>query len=146
MEETKVLSGQGEQQPQSPHCTPTNLADAIRQACHALRIDHDVAEQVVAGTLARYTLAPAEHIIRSVEPDAVIYIRHSVASRPQRPDGKWGRPMGKAQAERIAQALIAADPCHAALTEDGMGGHEWLKVVFDEYREVVIHYDEEARS
>ena len=134
-----------EQQISSPNDTTTNLADAIRLSCYANRIDHDVAESIVGGVFARYTLAPAEHIIRSVEPDAVIYIRHSVASRPQKPDGKWGRPMGKAQAERIAQALIATDPCHAALTEDGMGGHEWLKVVFDEYREVVIHYAEEAR-
>lgn len=56
---------------QSPNDTALTLQDAIRLACYANRIDHDVAECIVGGVFARYRPKPdLEDIIRTIEPEA----------------------------------------------------------------------------
>lgn len=76
------------------------LQDAIRLSCYANRIDHDVAESIVGGVLARYRPKPdLESIIRSVEPEARTQRFLSVYE-------PWPRRT-LAEAQKVAAAIVA---------------------------------------
>jgi hypothetical protein len=87
----------------------TSVAEAVRVACAAQRIDHDVAECVVAGTVARLrtvlSFADVEAAIRSVLPDA--YVTRQLNVHPAHYCGNRKDYATLAQAQEAAAAVIA---------------------------------------
>lgn len=115
-----------EQQISSPNDTTTNLADAIRQACYTIGIDHDVAELIVGGTVARYNPvpdSPLRELIQSLEPGAIVRTDFFIHQHGE--DGT--RRRSKLQAERIAAAIIAS-----------LGGGEYVTVAENQGSERVM--------
>ena len=120
-----------EQQISSPNDTSLSLVDAIRQACCANHIvDHDVAELIVGGTVARYNPvpdAPLRELIQSLEPGAIVRTDFLIHQHGE--DGT--RRRSKLQAERIAAAIIASLGGEYVTVAENQGSERvmcWLSV------------------
>lgn len=76
-------------------------------ACAELRIDHDVAECIVAGTVARWrtalSFADIEAVIRIVLPDT--HFTRSLNAHPN--SYSLGQPASLAQAQEAISAVVA---------------------------------------
>lgn len=117
-----------EQQISSPNGTTTNLADAIRLACYANGIDHDVVENIVGSVFARYCPRPDEplrELIHSLDPG--VNVRSEFLIHEHTP-GDVGRRRSKEQAQRIACAII-----------DTLGG-EYITVTEKRGSEYDVHW------
>jgi hypothetical protein len=117
-----------EQQISSPNDTTTNLADAIRLACYANGIDHDVVENIVGSVFARYCPRPDEplrELIHSLDPG--VNVKSEFLIHEHTP-GDVGRRRSKEQAQRIACAII-----------DTLGG-EYITVTEKRGSEYDVHW------
>jgi hypothetical protein len=119
-----------EQQISSPNDTSLSLVDAIRLACYAIGIDHDVAELMVGGTVARYNPkpdSPLRELIQSLEPGAIVRTDFFIHQHGE--DGT--RRRSKLQAERIAAAIIASLGGEYVTVAENQGSERvmcWLSV------------------
>ncbi len=134
MTDKKAAPAQEQPSNQSPNDTTTDLADAIRLACYANRIDHDVSESIVGGVFARYRPrpdAPLREVIESLEPGTLVQTEFRIHDV-----GDYGfKERSKEQAEKLAAAIEATlDGTQVVIREEHGPklGFMWLKVFTEE--------------
>ena len=106
----EALLGQEERLGNNPQdCTTSSVAEAVRMTCHSLGIDHDVADTVVGGVIARLrtavTFQDVEALVSSVLPWS--HFGREVSVYPTYSYMPGAHPTSLAEAEEAAAAIIA---------------------------------------
>lgn len=146
MAEKSELLPRQEEQPKNPPPNSTvqtaveqvSLEEAIRQTCYTLRINDDVAENIVGGVLARMGEAieggfdtPLRRLVNAIDPGVTIDSRFTIHETAIRGDlCRWDR--SRVLAEKIASAIVAGLPGETPSIKEDRGttyGMAFLTVI-----------------